>query len=845
MRKFAGLTLTALFLLVFVAGSFAAQRVIDQSTVANANATGTLMEEHATVPNELDEPVVIFNFELDNLDEWTWGNNRTQDSYWSTSDYTPHGGAACWRPFNAEYGNNGGYANTWLQTAMTPALDLTATTNPELSFWFKLNCEAAGGEPTGYDAWDGANFMIRYTDENDEVVTEVVTEFTGTAYNGTSYFSYGFEWYMGTGVPGWNGVIDWTEITMDLSDYIAYDDVQILFTFCSDPGYDTASPAPNGDPTMSGLQLDDIAIVDGETTLFADDAEDPENSTFIFFGGLDETVPSEFSLLDGQTDAPSPSKVLDVNNVARGYSHYMESPEFTLPTLGEGEQLFFDLWVNSEMAYDAALTYYASWECEIWDPEQETWWNVNNIRNLNASSSYVGPSSGWSSVTTDFGSAVWEATPLAGLEGVKTRIIFNSAAGAYDFTFCRWDNFTYEIRGVQHDIATQILSIPYPVAVGLPNPGTVQYTNQGVDTETFIAFWGVGVANIPGIPGPSIELASGETALMTIDTPNNATTGWVPTAAQAGTTVNLIARASLSTDEDNSNDYDTTAVYVNNAGEYEFGYDNHTIAWFYTMNNANTGPMTRFVMDQTNPYFSDVALDLTDIGVYWYSDPDTRANWPTGGIPFRVHVYEGGDTPGAELLNQEVTVSLAGGNLGWALVDISGIESLQGSTAADFYVWTEFYTLVNDGTVDVIQPSILADENNTGDLYPSNNLYYDGETVTEAGYASFIHVLAAESETSADEPVIGVIPGEFALDAAYPNPFNPTTTLRYDVARTGQVSLKVFNVMGQEVASLVDRQVQAGSHMITFDASSLTSGVYFVRMQADGFSAVRKVMLMK
>ncbi len=91
---------------------------------------------------------------------------------------------------------------------------------------------------------------------------------------------------------------------------------------------------------------------------------------------------------------------------------------------------------------------------------------------------------------------------------------------------------------------------------------------------------------------------------------------------------------------------------------------------------------------------------------------------------------------------------------------------------------------------------------------------------------------------------------EFALGQNYPNPFNPSTTINFSLAVDSKVSLKVFNVLGQEVASLVNGQMSAGSQKISFDASSLNSGVYFYRLDADGidgqkFSSTKKMILTK
>jgi len=94
-------------------------------------------------------------------------------------------------------------------------------------------------------------------------------------------------------------------------------------------------------------------------------------------------------------------------------------------------------------------------------------------------------------------------------------------------------------------------------------------------------------------------------------------------------------------------------------------------------------------------------------------------------------------------------------------------------------------------------------------------------------------------------PSAATIPAEFALHAPYPNPFNPITAIRYDVRETGLVSLKVFDVLGREVATLVRGTIPAGSYSIDWDAGNLPSGVYLCRMEAQEFTQTRKVVLLK
>ncbi len=90
-----------------------------------------------------------------------------------------------------------------------------------------------------------------------------------------------------------------------------------------------------------------------------------------------------------------------------------------------------------------------------------------------------------------------------------------------------------------------------------------------------------------------------------------------------------------------------------------------------------------------------------------------------------------------------------------------------------------------------------------------------------------------------------VLPKEFALQQNYPNPFNPSTTISYELPVAGFVTIKIYNILGNEVASVVNGTQEAGFHSAVFDASALPSGVYIYKMQSERFTAVKKMMLMR
>jgi hypothetical protein len=89
------------------------------------------------------------------------------------------------------------------------------------------------------------------------------------------------------------------------------------------------------------------------------------------------------------------------------------------------------------------------------------------------------------------------------------------------------------------------------------------------------------------------------------------------------------------------------------------------------------------------------------------------------------------------------------------------------------------------------------------------------------------------------------LPALFNLDQNYPNPFNPSTNISFSIPTKSFVSLKVFDVIGREVATLMSQEKPVGTYNVSFDASKLPSGVYFYRLTAGGFTQVKKMLMIK
>jgi hypothetical protein len=135
-------------------------------------------------------------------------------------------------------------------------------------------------------------------------------------------------------------------------------------------------------------------------------------------------------------------------------------------------------------------------------------------------------------------------------------------------------------------------------------------------------------------------------------------------------------------------------------------------------------------------------------------------------------------------------------------------------------------------------PGLDGDRTQQGDFFRILlSDYYVGDPVAEP-----VNPLIPTNLES--EPFSG-LPGEYKLDQNFPNPFNPTTNIRFSLPEASDVTLEVFNVLGQRVAVLTNQQLQSGTHTAEFDASALSSGVYLYRLSTEQFVETRKMLLVK
>ena len=154
----------------------------------------------------------------------------------------------------------------------------------------------------------------------------------------------------------------------------------------------------------------------------------------------------------------------------------------------------------------------------------------------------------------------------------------------------------------------------------------------------------------------------------------------------------------------------------------------------------------------------------------------------------------------------------------------------------------------NDGYRRVVQPGNV-NQNLSWQikaLQPENTYYWSVQAVDNsfaggpwAEEQQFSTTITALDEQPED------IPAKIALEQNYPNPFNPKTIINYDLPITNYVNLSIYSLLGQKVATLVDKEQTAGSYKVEWDARGFATGVYYYKLNAGDFQQIKKMVLIK
>jgi hypothetical protein len=188
-----------------------------------------------------------------------------------------------------------------------------------------------------------------------------------------------------------------------------------------------------------------------------------------------------------------------------------------------------------------------------------------------------------------------------------------------------------------------------------------------------------------------------------------------------------------------------------------------------------------------------------------------------------------------ELVTASVTPQERALVLSWQTASEQDNDHFEIERRASVGSWTKIGQVPGAGTSSESHFYTFADES----VIPGVAYFYRLISVELGGIRAIIYETASPVETVVPEA------STYRLDANWPNPFNATTAISYDLERSGPIRLRVFDVLGHEVQVLADGFQEAGHHRVVFDASALPSGIYFYRLDAGNFTETKKMVLMK
>jgi hypothetical protein len=275
----------------------------------------------------------------------------------------------------------------------------------------------------------------------------------------------------------------------------------------------------------------------------------------------------------------------------------------------------------------------------------------------------------------------------------------------------------------------------------------------------------------------------------------------------------------------------------------------HTVWWDFSDGNAEIyykrstdggvswGTVTRLTNNNADSWFPSIAVSGSVVHTVWNDNRDGNAEIyykrsTDGGVSWGTDTRLTNYTAGS--LNPSIAVS-------GSIVHTVWQDSRDGN-------YEIYYKRSTDGGVNW----------GTDTRLTNNTAYSENPSIAVSG--SIVQVVWEDNRNANDYEIyykrnptgnVGIqnisteIPSAYSLLQNYPNPFNPTTNIKFDVARVGDVKIAVYDAMGREVQTLVNKSLNPGTYETSFDASQLTSGIYFYKIVAGNFVETRKMMMIK
>ena len=792
-----------------------------------------------------------------------------------------------------------GYSNEWVEYLDSPDVPITSS-DYKLTFKLLYRLESKSSDlpytdDSGcvIDGWDAANVQV----SKDKGMSWTAIE-GSPSYNCSSCF--GFKHNLNQcNTPGWTDKIDdWTDAEFDLSEFSG-DTVRVRFVFASDPGWSTVD-----DNTLyrSGFYVDEVLISNSSDTLLYDNADDkvvlkPAHSSHWNANEFNGYNDSKSWWAGVELSAPSYAVTYDYGADGRPGT-------FGWEIYGPGSPFNQDTNVELDLSQWAGKRVRIAWEFISDDNHDGDTGNtsmglyIDDLHVWKKSLKETAPAPTGLTATTGGGAVElsWEEVPSGDLDGevayddgtFEDAIFMTSGSGICGNVFGMPFGSTATVKKVKvvgADSVNMVTVYGYEVRGGEPaaepsyettmdrSPGV--WNEVEVDWEfegDFLIAQEIDTLLHAGLDFDAIPSRHSWTKLgdgswqrwQKVAESNNLPDGeWgirVEVSTQGGqkAVYNVYRHGPGETFTEPLPDgkYLTKTSFTDSlvliAVDYTYGVTS-------VYNSGETDEVessfsSTVTIRPTSETVREVAYDdgtsetgATQLGENgWYAVRFSSNIFPITLTTLKYHSRESGGNTYLAIFDDDGTDDLPGSNVGatlifptvsqgWNVKDISGagLIILEG----DFYVaWGE--------TADSPPLSIDTDSESRDRSYfytdvdgwgPLSDLGYEGDLLIRA---------AIDIEGAGVRDNIG-LPETFALNQNMPNPFNPETLIKFDVAEEGRVVLKLFDITGREVRRLHDKFLVPGNYTYFLNGSNLASGVYFYRMEAPGFVATKKLLLVR
>ena len=284
--------------------------------------------------------------------------------------------------------------------------------------------------------------------------------------------------------------------------------------------------------------------------------------------------------------------------------------------------------------------------------------------------------------------------------------------------------------------------------------------------------------------------------------------------------------------------------------------------WYYYWSNGGTvtgnfqiNPAVTWLTISPNNFTSTSCSDIVPIafnftapqtpGTYTAVIQDLNGNWENTNVT--LHVTENPTTASVRSyqVNQGQTISQFD-TLYWNGFGPFGCQGNYIPGNSRLFNHTEYepvpWFAINPPSINVpLFGEGVIESTITGDTTGNDFVYI----IEEVQYYHLCLFYRVELNVVTDVDNIISVPADFSLNQNYPNPFNPTTTIQYSIPHGSNVELKVYDVLGNEVAILINEEKERGDYTVSFDATGLASGMYLYRLQAGSFVKTKKMILLR